>query len=189
MLNNHVELSIELKNKKPKDSRQVYRFYHIDGNFGECENQDIIQKIKSSKIVFIYISDDKTNEMFIGLQNTIIYVQNASGQLLINLFSENSELKFLFQHDKKDILKEIINIPKEKIFQFSTSFDDEIKNFNNCLKLNLQSKYLINEMEKSIKTCISGYLIGKSYFESIEQQKRDFWTIVNAGTNPKLSKA
>ena len=174
MLKHPAKINIKSSNQRLEKVLQNFYFYLVGEIYDEKENQLIIQNIKESKLVIInQFLNDSTKDLFfiIGFKNTILFAQDSSLQLIRLLFTNNAQIKFYFIRNTKDIYDKNNSITKDQIFQYTEQFEKEIDTFGKCFQINHAHRDQIYQMRNTIKSCISGYLIGESYFKSIEEQK------------------
>ena len=190
MQGHRIKINIKSTNKRLEKVLQNFFLYHIGDTCDENENQIIIQNIKESNLVIIdkFLNDNKKDLFFIiGFNNTILFVQDSSLKLIQPLFLHNVQLKFYFLQNTENNFD--INITKNQMFQYADKFDDQIDNFSKCFQINHPREDQVFQMRIAIKLCISGYLIGESYFKLIEEQKNIFQTLTNQnGKNEKNNK-
>ena len=129
MLKIPEKIDIESSNKRLENVLQNFHLYYAGESYGENENQLIIKNIKESNLVIInqLLYDTKKDIFFIiGFNKTILFAQHSSIQLMNSLFSNNTQLKFYFIRNTKDIYDKNNYITKDQIFQFTEKFDKEI---------------------------------------------------------------
>lgn len=173
---------IKIHNKILERIIQNYSFLYITKNFQFDKNSNILQNIKESNIIIINqcnIQDQKTQEMYfiISFQKTVIIIKQLSLFLLSPLFSTHSNMNICFLSNTQKDFNQSINILYNEI-QSDSNFFEEISNFdkNFCIE---QSTPFIDEIWKDIRSCISAYLIKKSYLKLNNDRIENFFNSKN----------
>ena len=167
---------IRLDNKKLEYTISNYSFYLITQKSDLVNNQQLIVNFKNSKIIIIdyYRKCNQQNKDFffiVGFENTILIIFQTPLSLLDPLFSVHSELKICFLFCTKNNNDFNINV-KFKEIKINTNFKEEILNFNQNLFIYLNG-LKFDEIWKVIRSCISGYLIKKSYEKANQNRIKD----------------
>ena len=139
-----------------------YSFYYITNNIF---NKKIYSNIDQSKILIIdQYQEAKQNEnlsyIILGFEKTIIIIKHFSLPFLQDLLSRNKKLSFCFLSDSKAIFSQAISKSYNEI-ENSKEFLEEISVFSQNINLFKFKNHII----RSIKSCISGYLLKKKLFK------------------------
>ncbi|KAK8850202.1 hypothetical protein M9Y10_018326 [Tritrichomonas musculus] len=163
-------------NSKFNNIIQKYDFIHVSN---ELDNYPyLLQNILNSKEIVInyIIKEDKNinNSYFIaGFEKTVIFINALNANLFQTLLSNNPNATIFFLSDIRSNFEQFINVPNDQ-HEIDETFLTEIDNFNEKLGIyikNIAPEPII-EVWEIIRSCISGYLIKKSY--SKLNNKHDF---------------
>ena len=160
-------------NFRLKQKIKSYSFIHILDKF-DFEDKQISDNFKKSKIIIInHYNESQINEQYfiVGFRKTIISINITSINLLLPLFSTNTDITISFIPSTKEKFDEQIQIKYNEI-EYNLIFKEEIWNLNKFYELQ-PSKLHNYEIWKSIQTCISGYLIKEGYFNLKQNRMND----------------
>ena len=153
---------IEIVNGELCNVIKKYMFLKVSKNDDVPNNENIKQSVKDSKFILINLytepNSDQTPYLIIGFKQTIIIIKKSLYSLLDNLFSPREKYIIYSLCEITDI-----KIDHQLNEKDDNNFFEEIKKFNDNLKLKQTCNTDLKEMWKFIIPCISGYLIKESY--------------------------
>ena len=175
---NQIQIKLRASKEKLNKVLQKYSFYHIteinDLNF----SHPLVQNIQESAIIMINQCKEKhgDDEFFIiGFRNSLIIIKQTLISILKPLFSFNQYSVIYFLPNAKDIFKQHVDIQNQQIESDSIfQFNEELSNFNEFIKIYQNSGPPIRKINKSISSCITGYLILQSYLKIKPKQIVDY---------------
>ena len=119
----------------------------------------------------------KTYKFFIlSFKNSIMFFDQNCFDFLYRLLSFKKELNICFMPKTKEQFDEYIKIIYNKN-DYNSIFEDEIKSFNNQMILTFSLNKQLGRVWKIVKSCITGYLIKQSYFQTKKNRYTIFVTI------------
>ncbi|KAK8883485.1 hypothetical protein M9Y10_042577 [Tritrichomonas musculus] len=166
-----INKNIKIKNQKLNSIFSGYSFIHLSVEFDFNKNQSVINNFNESKLAIIHqFTKENINVYVICFKKTLMIFDDNSISLLQTFLSENSNLTvyFLFRQ-----IPEYFNIIKnQKIID--NIFIQEISNFDKKFVFNKRLNDKMEEIWKTVRSCISGYLIKESYTKLNKNRLIDF---------------
>ena len=175
--------AISFVNEKFMKILKLFSFHHISENFDLDKHQEIKTNIKDSEVIMINscVSDDhKDTFLFIGFKKTLLAIDISFSLSFLNILLTSSNSPIYILPNTKEIFNNCVNfkICNPIIEDDSKSFFDEITKFSDNINIKSKVEQPIIKIWKSIRQCITGYLIKQSY-EKLNQIQNQFSSIEN----------
>ena len=170
-----TELATILKNKEISiinDIANNYTFLYFSGKLDIDIDPFIYSNFKNSRTAVIYHYTYKSDEntfFIVSFEKTLIIIDQSSISILKSLFSTN-EQSIIYIFSNKDSNYNFSDLFQNRLIENNQTLLAEIKNFCTIFRKKPSSNPSINKLWTTIQQCISGYLISKSYLQSIENQ-------------------
>lgn len=171
-LQNKYLIDVEMMAKKAKLNAILkdYSFYFVsDENFNISLYLNTYQNLIESDVLIadLFISQKQEEKFYIlGFKNTVIIIK-GSLSIIQSIFSLISKASIYYLSKIKDNLQQQVKINnKIEQIELNLTYLNEIKNFNKeIIKFKVKSAP-IQGISSCILSCITGYLIQKSYIKS-----------------------
>ena len=142
-------------------------------------NEEIIyQNLNESDTIIIKFFEESNgqttyNFFILSFKNSIMFFDQNCFDFLYRLLSFKKELNICFMPKTKEQFDEYIKIIYNKN-DYNSIFEDEIKSFNNQMILTFSLNKQLGRVWKIVKSCITGYLIKQSYFQTKKNRYKFF---------------